>query len=105
MLLPRPEIRTATRFESRMVGGGPAFARDRAAALPGFDAADAKDGFSSPVERSCDPIGLRFAHDQSHSDPAVERARHFLRHYSPARLEFGEDGGKLPQIHVDDRMR
>src|SRR6185369_9266796 len=100
MLLPRPEIRTATRFESRMVGGGPALARDRAAALPGFDPADAKDGFPSPFERSRDPIDLRFADDQGHSDSAVERSRHLLRRYSTARLEFGEDGGKVPQIHI-----
>jgi hypothetical protein len=88
-----------------MVGRGPALASDRAAALPGFDPADTKDGFPGPFERSGDAIGLGLAQDHGHSDPAVECARHLVGRDSSARLELGEDGWKLPQIHVDDRMR
>src|SRR6185295_18252302 len=104
MLLPRPEIRIATRFGSRIVGRGPVLARapcscrsvDGAAPLAFLDAADLERGLAGALERVVD-LGRILRRDQdSHSDTAVEGPRHFFRSDPPARLQRCENGGQLP---------
>src|SRR5688572_30350916 len=96
MLLPRPEIRTATRRLSAMVvGRGPgvarapgfSFALDGAAALAWFDLADPMDGFASLGERIRHGVHVGGGHDGDHADAAIERARQLAGFDRAAGLE------------------
>src|SRR5574338_1114351 len=113
MLLPRPEIRTATRFGSRIVRDGPVLGRSpgpRAAANGAassalLDAADLEHSLHlvrvQPLEKR-----VRFAgiYDPRHSDSAVEGARQLLRADPAARLQQREDRGELPFVSIYDRV-
>src|SRR5687767_4646862 len=98
MLLPRPEISTATRRLSAMVvGRGPVLAgapgvgrtANGTAALARFDLADPVDGLASLGERLRD--GVRIGGDDGdHADAAIEGPRQFAGLDSAARLQEGE---------------
>src|SRR6185437_15109390 len=104
MLLPRPEIRIATRFGSRIVSRGPVLrgipraglAVDGAAARALFNATDLEDRLLEAENRVSDGLHLAFVGDHRHSDAAVERARHLLRSDSAALLQEREDRRQLP---------
>src|SRR5262245_45928431 len=104
MLLPRPEMRTATRFESRMVGRESSCGANAAAAQARLDAADVEYRLARGFERVSNTVRLAAADDGDHSDPAVEGAHHFLGRDLPAGAEFGEDRGQGPPIGVYHRM-
>src|SRR5215472_2534045 len=110
MLLPRPEIRMATRLGSRIVGSAPvpgrapaaAAAVHRAAARSLFDPADLEPVLV-PERRSYGLALVRFD-DQHHSNSAVEGPRHFLGLDLPSGLELGEDRRKQPRVRIDVSM-
>src|SRR5678816_4691452 len=92
MFEPRPEISTATRLRSGIVGGAPAAVRSGhgAAAPPSLDPADLEHRLAGAFERCADRSGVRPGDDGGHPDPAIEGPRHFLRGDRPARLEHRE---------------
>src|SRR5215212_7174767 len=113
MLLPRPEISTATRLGSRMVGRGPILRRiprscpaaDRAAALPLFNSADLEHVFfCDAFQLIGHSLGTVPGNDHCHADPAVEGPRQFFRGDPSALLQQSEDGRQLPLISVYRRM-
>src|SRR5690348_16394268 len=103
MLLPRPEIRIATRLGSRIVSRGPVLRRvpraglavDGAAALTRFDAPDLHGRGGARRARN-----FR-RDDHGHADAAVERPRHLLGRDVPAALEEREDRRQLPALGID----
>src|SRR4051794_19438624 len=104
MLLPRPEIRTATRFGSRIVGRGPPLAGDRAAAPAFVDSPDFDRKFTSFFQRAVDVARTFGRHDVDHANSAIERARHFLRSDPASRLQHGEDRWELPRANIYGRV-
>src|SRR5215207_905044 len=76
MLLPRPEIRTATRLGSRMMDRGPVLVRapaarpaaHRAAALSALDRADSMHRLARLLQLPSDGFGIRLRHDDRHSE-------------------------------------
>src|SRR5438270_12812022 len=104
MLLPRPEIRTATRLGSCIVGGGPVLRRipgpgvaaNGAAAWAAFDPADLKHVFfSGALQLTRDGAGRIRRDDHGHTDAAVERARHLFGRDPAAQLEELENCRKF----------
>src|SRR5689334_19599433 len=99
MLLPRPEIRTATRFGSRIVRRGPVLGRvpaarpaaHGAAALPFFDAADFEHLLARAFEQGAHCGHFAFRDDRDHADAAVEGPRHFPGGNPAALLKEAED--------------
>src|SRR5688500_13397989 len=115
MLLPRPEIRIATRrgspaFRSGMMSDGPVLARapaagraaDRAAAPAAFDMADQGDGFAGSLEGLDDRLGFGLGDDRRHADAAVEGPRHFRRGELSAAGKKREDRRQLPAFRIYD---
>src|SRR5688500_1650749 len=100
MLLPRPEIRIATRFGSAMMALGPVPVRsptsrgaaDGAAPAPGFDPADLDHGLARAFEVPGDFVLEFGAGDHRHSDAAVEGPRHFAGLDAAALLEDRKNG-------------
>src|SRR5436305_12140267 len=98
MLLPRPEIRMATRLGSCIVCRGPILCGipascrpcDGAAALTGFDPADLEHGFACAFEDGRHFICLLRRDDDGHTDPAIEGPRHFLCSDTPTLLQQRE---------------
>src|SRR5690242_6631583 len=86
MLLPRPEIRIATRFGSRIVRCGPILGRvpgagpacHGAAATSFFDPADPEGSFAGTLDGAHNVVRSVRSDDHDHADAAVESARHFL---------------------------
>src|SRR5579884_2803941 len=103
MLLPRPEMRMATRFGSRIVGHGPVLrgvpgARvsvDGAAAGALFDAADLEHRLAGALKRRGECLCLFGSDDRGHAYAAVEDPRHFFRSDVSALLEQREDRRQL----------
>src|SRR5688572_21563043 len=86
MLLPRPEMRIATRRGSGMMRDGPAFvgapagrALDRAATASLHNFADAADGFAGGFEICFNGVNILCCDDGDHADAAIEGAHHFRR--------------------------
>src|SRR3954447_19155091 len=86
MLLPRPEIRMATRLGSCIVCRGPILCGipgscrpcDGAAALTRFDPAELEHGFARAFENGRH-LRRPFRRDNDgHADPAIEGPRHLL---------------------------
>src|SRR5690242_12999613 len=110
MLLPRPEIRIATRRGSGIVVGDPILRRapascgaaDRAATLPSFDAADAEDGLACAFQLIGHMIDDVLSNDDDHADAAVEGARHLLRSDRAALTQEFEHRRELPTRSIDD---
>src|SRR3954453_6835930 len=108
MLLPLPEIKMATRRESRMVGRGPVpvgvprpgTAADGAATRSGFEAAD----LECAAKRARYIFRTFRIDDYDHADAAIEGARHFLGRDPAALLQQLEDRGLLPPADTDDAM-
>src|SRR5690242_17190396 len=104
MLLPRPEIRIATRLGSRIVRRGPIRGRIPASCRPAdgtpsralLDPTDLEHGLAGTFERRADLCGGVAMHDHSHAHPAVERARHFFSSYPTAALQLAENLRQLP---------
>src|SRR5206468_11380592 len=100
MLLPRPEIRMATRFGSRIVRRGPILrgvpcsgsAGHRAAARTFFDPPYLKHLFVDFAETARNAVRLLSSDDHGHADAAIERPRHLLRSDPACLLEECEDG-------------
>src|SRR5690348_3042417 len=99
MLLPRPEMRIATRFGSRIVRRGPVLGRvpgprltgNGAAAGAFLDAADFECSLAAALEQARHlSRKLRSNHD-GHADSAVKRPRHFLGGDVAAFLQERED--------------
>src|SRR6478672_13212130 len=98
MLLPRPEIRIATRLTSRIVGRGPVLrsvpraglAVNRASARALLDAADLQHRFACTFELGGHGGGKLRSDDQHHADAAIERARHLVGSNRAALLEQSE---------------
>src|SRR6476659_1133385 len=112
MLEPRPEIKTATRAFSAIVGSRPALAGapgagaalDRAAAFAGLDGADVEDRFAGPLECFGDTASITCTDNRDHADPAVEGAGQLGWLDRAARLEECEQAGQGPKIGIDDRV-
>src|SRR5829696_6377420 len=112
MLLPRPEIRIATDFGSRIVGDGPVSRRipaacaslDRAATFAGLDPADAEHDLSCTFERNRDLVGLLLGNHDGHADSAIEGSRHLLRLEVTAFLEKRENQWESPAVRIYDRV-
>src|SRR5437764_15464495 len=87
MLLPRPEIKIATRRTSRIVRRGPVLGRvprrglaaDGAAAPTVSDAADFEQGFPRSFEPRANLFHLFGIDNHRHADPAIECPPHFFR--------------------------
>src|SRR5918993_2721553 len=81
MLLPRPEISTATRFGSRIMRCCPAVVRavHRAAPRAFFDLPDAEHGLACSFECCGYIFRLAGADHDNHADAAIERPDHLLR--------------------------
>src|SRR5437763_16549383 len=99
MLLPRPEIRIATRLGSRIVTGGPILsgvprarrATHVAASLAKFDPPNLDDSFSSSFESIGHGVEFVGLDDRDHADPAIECAGHFFRRDVPGLLQRLDD--------------
>ena len=110
MLLPRPEMRIATRRGSRIVSDGPVLGSVPSADLPVhraappalFDAADLKHGFSGAFEFGSDHGGMLGSRDHGHADAAIEGPRELAGGDGPALLKKGEDGRQRPARGIDD---
>ncbi len=96
MLVPVPEIRTATRALCIMrcrpiVAPAPdaGASLDSATAFAGSDRADPVHGFAGFRKIGGDRIRLIRGDGQNHSDPAIERARHLCRFDVSLRLQKG----------------
>src|SRR5438552_2537686 len=108
MLLPRPEIRMATRLGSRIMCRGPFSGRvprsgtppNGAAPLPRLDTPDFEDGLARTFECIGDGRNLTGADDHRHSNAAVEGARHLFRRDSAALLEEREYARQLPPAGI-----
>src|SRR4051812_16257825 len=94
MLLPRPEIRIATRFGSRMMGRGPSFGvaaprwgsdtrvtgtTDRASAFTSLNSTNLPVGFLCARVTDGELREVVLTDDGNHSYAAVECPYHFLR--------------------------
>src|SRR5215217_2160458 len=112
ILLPRPEIRIATDFGSRIVGDGPVSRRnpaacaslDGAATFAGFDPADAEHALSCTFERNRDFVGLLLGNHDGHADSAIEGPRHLLRREVTAFLDKREDQRESPAVRIYDHV-
>src|SRR5689334_10438441 len=112
MFEPRPEIRTATRARSAMMGRGPGVTRaprirsagDGAALLTGFDRADDAGALAcfGQCRAHCLRLGRR--DDRDHADPAVEGPRELARLDVALCLEEGDQRGLGPCAGVDPGM-
>src|SRR6185312_3501485 len=99
MLLPRPEMKMATRFGSRIVGRVPvlrgvpraSLSMNGAATLTLFDAADLQHRLACALKHRLDCICLLGSDDHGHAYAAVEGSRHFLRSNVPALLKQRKD--------------
>src|SRR4051812_42502619 len=108
MLLPRPEMRMATRvlslWGSLMAGGGPILrwapgactASHAAAASAGLDASDVEHLLAGAFEARRHLRCLVAGENDGHADPAVEGPRHFFGKKASAVLKLGKDRGKIP---------
>jgi hypothetical protein len=107
MLLPRPEIRIATRFGSRIVGRGPVLWRiprsrracDGAAAPAFFDLPN-PEGVKLFLNRFC----ILGGDDHNHPNAAIEGPRHFLGLEPSALLKKRENRGQVPPVNVYYRV-
>src|SRR3954470_791559 len=98
MLLPRPEIRIATRLGSRMVGRGPipiavpcaGLAADGAAATAFLDSSDLEDCLARALQIVRHAVRRFRRDDHGHADAAVEGPRHLLRRQASALLQERE---------------
>ena len=112
MLLPRPEIRIATRFGSRIVRRGPILGAPQVPAWPqtvqprwpAFDPADLEDRFARAFERAVTASVACRRNDHRHADAAVEGPRHFFRGDPAALLQQREDRRQLPALRIDHGM-
>src|SRR5918993_1957170 len=106
MLLPRPEMSTATRFGSRIMRCCPNVVRalHRAAARAFFDSPDAEHRLARSLECCGDIFRLAGANHDNHADAAIERADHLLRLKGSALAEKLEYGRLLPGAAVDEGM-
>src|SRR4051794_11721942 len=108
MLLPLPEIRIATRHESRIVRRGP-----MPVGVP--HTGTAADGAATPS--LLDEANLECAAERGryifrnarvdahrHANAAIEGARHFFRRDAAALLQQLEDRGLLPPADIDHGM-
>src|SRR5687767_11022204 len=108
MLVPRPEIRMATRVGSRMVAGGPLVIRTpaaggaahRAATLAVFDCADAVNRLAAPRQGLGGSIGFGLGDDGHHPDAAVESACHLGCGEGSTLLKASEDRRQGPGCHI-----
>src|SRR3954451_17603124 len=108
MLLPLPEIKIATRRESRMVGRGPVpvgvprpgTAADGAATRSGFDPAN----LECAVERARYSFRNAGLDDHRHADAAIEGSCHFLGRDPSTLLQQLEDRRLLPPVDIDHGM-
>src|SRR5438477_5613399 len=105
MLLPRPEIRMATRLGSRIVGCGRAFTCDRAPARALLDPPDLEHRLAGAFEQRCDLRRLFGRNDHNHADAAVESPRHFFRRNSSALLKHRKYPRQVPALNFYDSMR
>src|SRR4051812_37694990 len=96
MFEPRPEISTATRLRSGIVGRGPAAVRPghSAPALPRLDSTDASNRFPRALELRGHLIRYRSSDDHDHPDAAIEGAYHLLRFDVAAFLQQLEKSGE-----------
>src|SRR6187399_2423016 len=112
MLLPRPEISTATRrlsLSSGIVLGRPVFCRgpassnsaDRAAARTALDNSDYAGLFASRFQSSDHGLRIGGRDNGHHSNSAIERPCHLLRRDRTAFLQQGEERGEFPLASVD----
>src|SRR5579859_5645005 len=112
MLLPRPEMRIATRLGLRIVGDGPilsgvpnaSLAFHSAAAGAFLNPANRKYGFTRTLEIRDNAGDFIGRDNHCHSNPAVERAGHFLRRNSPTFLEQDENAWQRPAANINDGM-
>src|SRR6476620_5711272 len=112
MLLPRPEIRIATRFGSRIVSCRQVLQRvpwsgppvHGAAAFATFDAADLEDGFTSAFEQVRNLVDVFGRNNHRHSDAAVEGSNHLLGDDASSLLEENKNRGQFPSPGIDDGM-
>src|SRR5688572_28854327 len=106
MLLPRPEMSTATRFGSRIMRCGPAVVRavHRAAARAFANLPDAENGLACRLKRCGNAMRFSGANHDNHTNAAIERPDHLLRLYCSALAEKLENGRQLPCAAVDEGM-
>src|SRR5437773_4224330 len=105
MLLPRPEIRMATRLGSRIVRRGRAFTCDRAPAHALLDPPDLEHGLAGAFEQRCDLRRQFGRNDHRHADAAVESPHHFFGGDLSTGLKHHEYPWQVPALSFYDGMR
>src|SRR4051812_23420170 len=113
MLEPRPEISTATRTGSAMMGGAPCLPRgpalrrsgDGTATLAGLDGANREDSFSSSFKFFSYVLHITAGNQKHHADAAVESTGELAGLDIPLGLQEGHQPRLQPGPGVDLRMQ